>query len=358
MTEKAVPVILCGGAGTRLWPLSTPRRPKHLLKLLSDETLLQTTARRFSDTDAFDAPIAICHQIHGPEVANQLAAKGMMPRSVLMEPIGRNTAPAIVLAAYEAAVRDPATPLVIVPADHDITAPLAFRDALRTAIATAKDGWIVTLGIEPDRASEAFGYIEMGEAMAGSRRVHRIGSFVEKPAESVAKRMLAAGRFAWNAGIFVARADTILAEAERLAPEVAQAARGALGAARRSGSGLVAIDAASFSRAPSLPFDVAIMEHTDRGAVVPVSMGWSDIGSWQAVRARLPRTTEGNALSGPVTEHGVRDSLIWSDGPPVVAVGLDNVAVVATAQGVLVMPLDQAENLKSIVAEVEKRAAE
>jgi len=326
------PVILAGGAGTRLWPLSTAARPKHLLPLLGEETLFQQTLDRFGH--GFAAPIIVANQAQESEL-RAVAPEGSR---ILLEPMKRDSAAAIALAA-ELANGDEF--LLVCPSDHFIADLPAFHRAIDLAASAAAEGKIVTFGIEPDHPATGFGYIEAGEG-EGVRPVRR---FVEKPPVEKAEAMLAEGGHNWNAGIFLALTRTWREELERHAPAIRAAAQGALANATVDGT-VIRVDPEAFASSPAKSIDYAVMEHSDRVAVVPVSMGWSDIGSWQALLDSSRKDGDGNALGKGVLALDCRDVLVRSSGPKVAAIGVEGLVIVATADAVLVMRPEEAQRVR------------
>lgn len=337
-----VPVILSGGVGTRLWPLSRPERPKQLLPLTADETMLQLTARRTAG-ERFAAPIVVAGSDHADEIERQLTGVGAAPAALILEPAGRNTAPAIALAAL--AVADPATPLLVMPSDHVIADVDAFHAAISAALPLIADGWLATFGIAPDAPETGYGWIEVGEPLAPG--VNRVAHFVEKPAADEAKRMLDAGGYAWNGGIFLFRADAYLAALERHAPEILRDCRIAMEQARREGARILP-DEAAFAACPSNSIDYAVMEKADRVAVAPVAMGWSDVGSWDALHA-LSADEAGNAIHGDVIALETTRTLVRSDGRRVALVGVSDLIVVASGDDVLIVPRGRSQDVKRLL---------
>lgn len=337
MTELAEgrpirPVILAGGAGTRLWPLSTIERPKHLLPLLGGRSLFEQTLDRFGEH--FAPPVI---------VANRAQEADLLPlagddATIVLEPCKRDSAAAIALAALLA---DEDELLLICPSDHYIANVAAFHTAIGLARGAAEAGSIVTFGIEPDHPATGFGYIEAGVG-EGVRRVER---FVEKPPLEGAQQMLESGGHYWNAGIFLASARTWLEELERYAPAILAAAREALESADREGS-LIRVDEGTFAASPAKSIDYAVMEHSDRVSVVPVSMGWTDIGSWQALADASEKDDAGNALAADVLALDCKDTLVRTSGPKVAAIGVEGLVIVATADAVLVMKAEQAQRVR------------
>lgn len=347
--RRVRPVILSGGAGRRLWPLSRPGRPKQLLALTGEGTLLQQTARRVADRGLFEAPIVVAGAADAEAIEAQLAAAGTAPASLILEPCGRNTAPAIALAALSSGADEL---LLVLPSDHRIGDENAFLSAVRAALPCAAADWLVTFGIAPDRPETGYGYIRRGAALADG--LFRVAAFVEKPKPALAEAWLAEGGHDWNAGIFLLRAGALLEALETHAPDVLAAARAALEAGRRDGHRLYP-QAEAFARAPALPIDVAVMEKSDRVAVVPVEMGWSDVGSWDAVHALGEADAEGNVLAGDVLALDSSNCLIRSDGPAIVAAGIEDLIVIAAGDAVLVVPRGQSQRVKEALDALEAR---
>ncbi len=326
------PVILAGGAGTRLWPLSTIARPKHLLPLLGERSLFEQTLERFGEH--FEAPIIVANRAQEAELMSLAGSSA----TVILEPCKRDSAAAIALAA-EAAHEDEL--LLVCPSDHHIGDVAAFHTAIGIAREAADIGRIVTFGIEPDHPATGFGYIEAREG-EGVRPVAR---FVEKPPLERAQAMLDAGGHYWNAGIFLASAGTWRGELKRHAPAILEAAAEGLARAERDGS-VIRVDEAAFSGAPAKSIDYAVMEHSELVSVVPVSMGWSDIGSWQALVEASAKDEAGNALASDVLAIDCRDTLVRSNGPKVAAIGVEGLVIVATAEAVLVMRPEDAQKVR------------
>lgn len=326
------PVILAGGAGTRLWPLSTVARPKHLLPLLGKRSLFEQTLARFGEQ--FGTPIIIANRAQ----ESDLLAATADGTTIVLEPCKRDSAAAIALAAC---LGDDDELLLVCPSDHHIGDVAAFHTAIGIARESAETGRIVTFGIEPDRPETGFGYIA-ATAGDGLRPVDR---FVEKPPLEKAQQMLDAGGHYWNAGIFLASARTWREELERHAPAIIAAARQALDSATRDGS-IIRVDEEAFARSPAKSIDYAVMELSDRVSVVPVSMGWSDIGSWQSLVDASEKDEHGNAIPADVLALDCRDTLVRSDGPKVAAIGVEGLVIVATSDAVLVMRPDEAQRVR------------
>jgi mannose-1-phosphate guanylyltransferase/mannose-1-phosphate guanylyltransferase/mannose-6-phosphate isomerase len=329
--RRITPVILSGGSGTRLWPLSRADRLKQFLTLSGEHSLIQDTALRVADPAMFAAPMVVAGAGQSNEIKEQLAAAGIASARLVVEPAARNTAPAIALAAFAAAPDDL---LLILPSDHFIADAAAFRAHVAAARAAAEDGWLVTFGMTPDRPETGYGYISEGEAIGGG--LSRVAAFVEKPDRATAEAWLAAGSHLWNSGIFLFRASAFLDALAVHAPEVHAAASAA------------GDDA--FASAPKLSIDVAVMEKHDRVAVRPAAFGWSDVGSWESLHAILPHDDAGNALAGDVVALGVSNCLIRSDGPVIAAIGVADLVIVATERAILIVPRDQSQRAQEAIA--------
>jgi len=349
------PVILSGGSGTRLWPLSRAFFPKQLLALTGPRTLLQETALRAAGLDGATAPLVVCNQEHRFLIAEQLREVGVEPEGIVLEPAGRNTAPAAAVAALRASMRAPQAMLLVLPADHLIRDPAAFGAAVIRALRAAEEGRLVTFGVRPRRAETGYGYIEQGEVIKGAEGVYAVARFIEKPPHETAEQLAASGRHRWNSGIFMFRADAFLEELQRHAPQVLSAAQAALENAQRD-IDFIRVEGDAFKRAPSISIDYAVMEKTNRAAVVPVEMGWSDVGSWAALWEESEKTAEGNVLLGDVYTKDVAGSFIRSDGRLLAAIGVKDLIVVETQDATLIAAKDRAQDVKAAVEHLEKSA--
>lgn len=347
--QPIVPVILSGGSGTRLWPMSTPAMPKQMLALTAEETMLQLTARR-AQGERFAAPIVVANAQHADLVEAQLAAASASADALILEPIGRNTAPAIALAAIAAGSGD--APLLIMPSDHVIVDIPAFHAAIHAALPLVEQGWLVTFGIDPHAPETGYGYIHMGEEIANG--VHRVAKFVEKPPRDAAEAMLAAGDHAWNGGIFLFRADAYLGALAQHDPDTLTACQKAMDAARREGTRIYP-DATEFAASPSESIDYAVMEKADRVAVIPVKMGWSDLGSWDALHEISEHDDSGNSHQGEVIAIDTAHCLVRSDGARIAMVGVDNLIVVASGTDILILPRGRSQEVKALIEAMKRR---
>ncbi|SEN37248.1 mannose-1-phosphate guanylyltransferase/mannose-1-phosphate guanylyltransferase / mannose-6-phosphate isomerase [Sphingomonas gellani] len=343
MQSSIVPVILSGGSGTRLWPMSRAEKPKQLLALTADETMLQLTAGRTAG-ERFAAPIVVANAQHADMVEEQLAQAGQAPSALVLEPMGRNTAPAIALAAIVAGGGSQA--LLVMPSDHVIADLPAFHAAIQAALPKVEAGWLVTFGISPDAPETGYGWIQVGEAVGEG--VHRVARFVEKPPLERAQEMLASGDHVWNGGIFLFRADTYLAALAEHAPGMLTAAQESMAAARHDGTRIFP-DARAFGASPSDSIDYAVMERADKVAVVPVAMGWNDVGSWDALHGISDTDAAGNAHRGEVLAIETANCLVHTDGPRVALVGVEDLIVVASGNDVLVLPRGRSQEVKKLI---------
>ncbi len=333
--------------GTRLWPLSRALYPKQLQALTSEFSLLQETATRLSG-GPFDAPMIICNQDHRFIVAQHLQQISIAPQSIVLEPMGRNTAPAAAAAAILLAEQDPGTLMLLTPSDHIIKDADAFRDAIDKAAPAAADGAIVTFGISPDAPETGYGYIKRAEALDQLDGCFEVEAFIEKPDLETAKNFLGSGGYDWNGGIFLFSAQNFLDELEHLAPDVIGPCREAVEKAAND-MDFVRLDEKAFSQCDSISIDYAVMERTQKATVVPVDMGWSDVGSWDALWQVSEKDTAGNAVAGDVQLKDVRNSYIRSESKLVTAIGIEDTVVVATDDAVLVTARSASQDVKAIV---------
>lgn len=352
---KVLPVIMSGGSGTRLWPLSTEERPKQFHALASDLSMIQDTALRVGSHERIDflAPLIICNLRHGELVQDQLQALGVTAAGIILEPFGRNTASVAAIAADWAAKHAPGALVLLLPADHVVVDGDGFRDAIDHAGRAAQDH-IVTFGIEPTGPETGYGYIQGGAPLYDG--AFEVARFVEKPSRPVAEAYLAEGGYSWNAGIFLYPPEVFLAEARTHCPEVVHAALKALELGARRGP-FITLDEEAFAACPSIAIDVAVMEKTDKAAVVPCSVGWADVGSWSELWRQGPLDENENLQRGDVLLMETQGSLVWSDGPTVSTIGVSDLIVIATADHVLVLTKDRAQDVKKIVDEIKKRGS-
>jgi len=346
---RIAPVILCGGAGTRLWPLSRIDRLKPMVDLTGEGTLLQLTAQRVADTSRFSAPLLVASAEDAVAIEEQLRAIDTAPGLIVMEPAARGTAAAIALAALSVASE---TVLLVMPSDHVIADTDAFRAAVDTALPLASQGWLVTFGIEPDRPETGYGYIRRGEPAGPC--AFRVAHFAEKPDAATAAAWLAEGGHDWNAGIFLMRAGDYLAALQAYAPSILTAVADAVARGGQA-DGRLHPHSEAFAAAPSTSIDRAVMEKSDRVAVVPVTMGWSDVGSWEAVHGLGPHDDAGNMVTGDAVALDSRNCLVRTDGPVVVALGVEDLVIVATERAVLVVPRGQTQRVGEAIAALEAR---
>ncbi|HWY61234.1 MAG TPA: mannose-1-phosphate guanylyltransferase/mannose-6-phosphate isomerase [Rhizomicrobium sp.] len=346
-----VPVILSGGVGSRLWPLSRKALPKQLLPLAGPNTMIQDTVARVRG-ESFAAPIVICGQEHRFLIAEQLRAAGVHDARIILEPAGRNTAPAAAVAALKIMEDDPEALFLLTPSDHVVGNIPAFHAAIGVAAKAARAGSLVTFGIKPSAPETGYGYIKSATALPGLPGAFAVERFVEKPDRATAETYLASGEYFWNSGMFLFSAKSFLTEMERLEPAMLGFCRDALLHAHRD-MDFIRLGEVAFLACPSQSIDYAIMEHALCAAVVPVQMGWNDIGSWQSLWDIAPRGADGNVLLGEVVTEKSRNSYIRSEGPLVAAVGVENLVVVATKDAVLVSHRDCAQDVKKIVEQLE-----
>ncbi|ADH86107.1 mannose-1-phosphate guanylyltransferase/mannose-6-phosphate isomerase [Desulfurivibrio alkaliphilus] len=350
-----IPVILSGGSGTRLWPLSRELYPKQLLPLAGELTMLQETVRRLDGIDGpgeplpLAPPLVICNEEHRFLVAEQLRRIGVEQATILLEPVGRNTAPAVTLAALSAEAEDI---LLVMPADHVIKDQLALQAAIRQGLAPAKAGRLVTFGIVPAAAETGYGYIKKGEAAGDAFAIEQ---FVEKPDAATARRYLASGEYLWNSGMFLFSARTWLARLEEQAPEMLAACRRAWAAGSRDHD-FFRVGKEDFAACPADSIDYAVMEKAgEQAVVIPLAAGWSDVGSWSALWEVQPHDEQGNACQGDVMLYQSANSYFYAQERLLVGIGVENLVVVETADTVLVAHKDRVQEVKQIVGELKAR---
>ena len=328
MTASITPVILCGGSGTRLWPRSRASKPKPFLPLVGDSTLFEASLARAAPEFGFAPPLVVTGASHVEHVEAQLGTGSVA--TIVVEPSAQNTAAAIALAALQL---DADAIMLVCPSDHHIADGAAFRSAAQQAAALAGEGYLVSFGIEAKSPETGFGYLERGAPL--DHGGFQVARFVEKPQLEAAREYVASGRYAWNGGIFAFRVGTFLAELEAHRPAIAAAVRAAVASGQRDGRRFHP-GAADFGGFKAESVDYAVMENTARAAMVPADMGWSDIGSWDALHAALEQDSDGNSFQGPVDQVDCRNVLVSSDGPRVSVIGLEDVIIVVDGNDVLV----------------------
>jgi mannose-1-phosphate guanylyltransferase / mannose-6-phosphate isomerase len=346
-----IPVILSGGVGSRLWPVSRELYPKQFLPLTGQGSLLVQTLQRAAAIDSVSAPIVVCNDEHRFLVAEQLRQGGVKAAAILLEPEGKNTAPAVAVAALRALALDADATLLVLPADHVIQQPEVFAAAVARGLAATAEGYLVTFGIVPTAPETGYGYIQAGAVWRDG--VHQLKQFVEKPDLDTAKKYVQSGEYVWNSGMFLMRADAYLAELQTYAPTIHAAARKALDAAH-SDLDFMRLDKAAFALSPSDSIDYAVMEHTRKGMVIPLACGWSDVGSWSSLWEVEDKDADGNVLNGDVLVHEVNASYIRSESRLVAAIGVDDIVVVETSDAVLIANKSRVQDVKHIVAALKK----
>lgn len=346
-----VPVLLSGGFGTRLWPASRRRQPKQLLPLLTEHTMFRTTLDRASRVVGAAQPLVVCNADHLIGIRQELTAAGLSDTTILLEPAGRNTAPAVAAAAMEAS-EDGSDPLLLVlPADHVIRNEDAFTEAVAIAAEVASAGRLLTFGIAPTHPETGFGYIQFGDLLGDG--VREVTAFREKPDRKTAEAYLASGRYLWNSGMFLFTASRYLEELERNRPEIVAAVSAALATAERDDH-VIALDRTAFEAGPTDSVDYAVMEHTNRAAVLPVHAGWSDVGAWSSLWDLAEHDEDGNVIIGDVAGVDVTNSYVRSHGRLIGLVGVHDAVVVETADAVLVARRDQSQDVKLLVEQLKK----
>lgn len=345
---KIYPVILSGGVGTRLWPLSRAVLPKQLLPLVTDKTMLQDTVLRLAGWAEMMAPLIVCGNEHRFLVAEQLREINCAPLGILLEPNGRNTAPAVAAAALFLQTHDPEALMLVLPADHVITDRDAFHGAILSVAQFAREGALVTFGVVPTGPETGYGYIRRGAAVGAGETAFKVDSFIEKPDLAKAESLLADGGYYWNSGMFLFQATAYLHELKQFQPEIASATEIAVQKAYRD-MDFCRLDEKAFAASPSNSIDYAVMEHTQHAVVVPADIGWNDVGSWSALRDVLPQDEAGNVQRGDVYLDGVSNSLVRAESRIVALVGVQDLVVVETADAVLVVHKDQVQRVKQVV---------
>ncbi|MDB5446680.1 MAG: mannose-phosphate guanylyltransferase/mannose-6-phosphate isomerase [Phenylobacterium sp.] len=349
--SKIFPVILSGGSGSRLWPLSRESFPKQLLPLAGPRTMLQETALRVADPARFHPVMVVANAEHRFVIAEQLrgigppSPKGAQP-TIVLEPVARNTAPAVAVAALIASREDAEALILVMPADHAVPDKQAFLAAVEAGAAAARTGALVLFGVQPDSPATGYGYIRAGAPLEGA--ACKVDAFVEKPDLATAEAYLADGRYSWNSGIFLLPAKAVIAELEAHAPKVIAAVREALEAAQRD-MDFLRLDPEAFARSPSISIDYAVMEKTARAAVAPADFAWSDVGAWSALWQLADRDGSDNVEIGDTLAEDTRGSYLRSEGPLIATVGVDDLIVIATPDAVLVANRHKDQDVKRVV---------
>lgn len=355
------PVILAGGSGTRLWPLSRKSYPKQFVPLLGDATLFQAVARRLSGVNenfAFDRPMVLTNALFRFIIAEQLTQEGIDPAAILIEPEGRNTAPAILAAALHLAARQPDAIMLVAPSDHVVPDVAAFHDAVGKGLAAVEKGDLVTFGIQPTRPETGYGYLQIAARPDGSGQPISLTRFVEKPSATHAEEMLATGDYLWNAGIFLFAVSDIIAAFERHAPAMLATVKAAVEKAEPD-LGFLRLEAETWGQTINVAIDVAIMEQADNLSVVPYDAGWSDLGDWDAVWSHMQPDEDGVSVSGAATALDCRNSLLRSEseGLEIVGLGLDNIVAVAMNDAVLIAHKSRTQDVKKVVEALQRKDA-
>lgn len=348
------PVILSGGAGTRLWPLSREALPKQFLRLLSDRSLLQDTLLRVQGLDYVRAPIVVANQEHRFMVAEHLRSIDVAPHTLFLEPVARNTAPALAAAAWRIVNESADGLMLVLPSDHFIPDPAAFRRGVAQAVSAAAKGYLVTFGVTPRWAETGYGYIEKGEALDECAPCHAVSHFLEKPNEENAARFVATGQYYWNSGMFLFSARKYLDELQRLQPVMVKACCSAVDGAQRD-MDFMRLSAEAFALSPSISVDYAVLEHTRDAAVLPVDYEWTDLGSWKALWDTGKKDAAGNVMRGDVQVDGVNNTYICAEHRLVTAIGVDDLVIVETPDAVLVAHRDEVQRVRQLVDEMKAR---
>jgi len=353
MFSKIFPVVLCGGSGSRLWPLSRSGMPKQFLSLAGEKSLFVQALERVGGRYGFSAPIIIANNEHRFLLAKQAEDADLPLGRIILEPMGRNTAPAVIIAALEAVAKAPDAKILVLSADHLIKDVPAFHDAVERAAAAADAGYLTCFGIHPTAAETGYGYIKPGAGLDGAKGAHKINSFKEKPDAATAQAYLASREYLWNSGMFMFSAAQVLAEAEKHEPEMVAACRTAF-AGLEEDLQFHRLPADKFAAVPENSVDYAIMEKTDKAAVVPCSIGWSDLGSFSALHGVGEADARGNVTEGDVMLLNASDCFVHAEGKLVAATDISNLVIVATDDAIMVAPKDKDQNVKQIVEALKK----
>ena len=355
-----LPVILAGGSGTRLWPLSRALYPKQLISLVDRHTMLQNTILRLGGLDGAGKPVVICNDEYRFMVAEQLRQIDIKANSIILEPVGRNTAPALAVAAIRAMKTGDDPVLLILPADHHIQLTAEFQGVIESGHAYAQSGRMITFGIVPDKPETGYGYIKMGDPLppaGGDTTAVSIAAFVEKPDLATARRYVASKDYCWNSGMFMFKASQVLKELERFVPDIVAACRQAINRGK-SDLDFFRLDKAAFAVCPSDSIDYAVMEKTDSGAMLPMAAGWNDLGSWEALWQVGEKDDLDNVVKGDVVLHDVEDSYLHAEHRLIAAVGLKDHIVVETSDAVMISPRDRVQDVKGLVDQLKSQNRE
>jgi mannose-1-phosphate guanylyltransferase/mannose-6-phosphate isomerase len=342
------PIILSGGSGMRLWPVSRRLMPKQLQRLVSKHSMLQETVLRLPTLDMCAAPIVVCNHEHRFLVAEQLQELDVMPQSLILEPVGRNTAPAVAVAALQSLAQGEDALLLVLAADHLIRDMAGFHAAIERALPVARQGHLVTFGIVPHRAETGYGYIQRGDLLDEAQDVYKVAAFSEKPNATTAKHYVETGEYYWNSGMFLMRAQQYLDELERFCPDVLKACRVALENSHRD-QDFCRLEERAFAQSPSISIDNAVMEKTTQAALLPIDIGWSDIGSWTTLWEAQAQDADGNVFRGDVYTLEAKSCYISAQKRVVAAVGVENLVIVETSDAILVAHKDKSQDVKKIV---------
>jgi mannose-1-phosphate guanylyltransferase/mannose-6-phosphate isomerase len=358
--SQIIPVVMAGGSGTRLWPLSRKLFPKQFLPLMGESTMFQETLSRLygaegSSVGSLDVgpPIVVCNDEHRFIVAEQLRVNDQAARSIILEPIGRNTAPAVALAALDALESGGDPLLLVLAADHVIKDVEAFHQAIVLASDIAEKNKLATFGIVPRSPETGYGYIQSEQVQAGSGQLSAVKSFVEKPDLDTAKRYLSEGGYYWNSGMFMFKASVYLKELASFRPDILKAVKKAY-QGKEADLDFTRLDAEAFSACADESIDYAIMEKTDGAMVVPLDAGWSDVGSWSSLWEESEKDERGNVIKGDVVTHDVQNNLFFSDSKLIAAVGVEDLVIVDTSDAVMVSPKNRVQEVKDIVAKLQQ----
>ena len=351
MRSKVWPVILSGGSGTRLWPVSRTKMPKQMVKLLDENSLFEATINRINNDKLYEPPLIISNNEHRFLIAEQLRKCRIQATSILLEPEGRNTAPAIAMAAARIAEFDENSILLILPSDHLINYEDAFHKIVAKGAKAAADGFIITFGITPNKPETGYGYIQKGDQIDAHLGISKVNAFTEKPNIQLAKDFIKSGDYSWNSGMFMASAKTIIKELNNFEPEMLKHCQDAI-TNRQQDLDFERPEPTAFNACKNISIDYAVMEKTDNAAVISANLGWSDLGSWSSLWETMDKDVCGNATKGDVVHNGVNNSLLWSEHQTIAALGLENIAVIATKDAVLVSSLDKVQKIRELIGQL------